>query len=191
MSDAYYHTKDSVDEYIQLADGIDGKKLIAQLKPHISKGARILELGSGPGKDYELLSADYTVTGSDLSAEFLTLLQTKYPDGEFLNLNAATLATDQTFDVVYSNKVLQHVTDDELAQSINRQHQLLSENGVICHSFWKGEGSEEFKGMYVNYQTQQSLRDIINGKFDVILLNEYAEFEAGDSLLLIARKVSA
>lgn len=110
------------------------------------------------------------------------------PTGEFLELDAVTLKTDRKFDGIYSNKVLQHLKDEELAESIKRQFELLNANGVICHSFWKGEGDEVFKGLFVNYHKEEGLTDLFNEYFEVLLIEAYKEFEEGDSLLLIGKK---
>ncbi len=188
MRSEYYHTKDSVEEYINMAKDVDGGELIEILNEHIFKGASILELGSGPGSDYQILSQDYHVFGSDYSGEFLNHLRVKYPDGEFLHLDAITLKTEKKFDGVYSNKVLQHLSNEELKKSISQQFRILNNEGLVCHSFWKGEGDEMFKGMFVNYQTVASLRSFFEKKFNVLVLEEYKEFEEADSILIIAKK---
>lgn len=72
--------------------------------------------------------------------------------------------------------------------SIKRQHELLNEGGIICHSFWKGEGTEVFKGMFVNYHTENALKDYFKEYFEILLLESYMEFEEGDSVLLIGKK---
>ena len=190
MEDKYYHSKESVDEYISLSQGINGSNLILQLKDILPAGAKVLEIGSGPGSDYELLRETYDVVGSDLSEEFLTRLRQRFPDGEFAQLDASTLEVERTFDGIYANKVLHHLTDEELASSMQRQAELLAPGGIICLSFWKGEGSEVFKGMFVNYHSEEGIRSFLDGLFEVIILEEYEEFEAGDSLLLIARRAA-
>lgn len=147
-----------------------------------------MELGSGPGTDWEILNKDYQVVGSDNSTEFIRRLQTAHPEDQFLELDASSLDTTDRFQGIYSNKVLHHLKDEELLQSIEKQHAILKNEGIICHSFWKGEGSEIFKGLYVNYHTQASLRSFFEPHFEILLLKEYAEFEEGDSLLLIGRR---
>jgi ubiquinone/menaquinone biosynthesis C-methylase UbiE len=67
----YYDEIDNVREYIEMAEGYDGRELIEVLKQYLPKGASILELGMGPGKDLDLLSQTYQVTGSDNSQVFL------------------------------------------------------------------------------------------------------------------------
>ncbi len=188
MENEYYKTKDSVEEYIHLAKDVNGGALIEKLQHYLASGSKLLELGSGPGTDWEILSKKFDVTGSDFSQEFITHLQARHPQGTFLELNAAILETDIKFDGIYSNKVLHHLTDEELARSIQKQGDILNKGGVICHSFWKGEGSEIFKGMFVNYHNEGLLRKVFEPFFEIILLESYAEFEEGDSLLFIGRK---
>ncbi|MEZ5015428.1 MAG: class I SAM-dependent methyltransferase [Flavipsychrobacter sp.] len=188
MSSEYYHTKESVEEYIKLSEGYDGAYLIKELMPLLPIGSTVLELGSGSGKDIELLSQYYKVTGSDYSEEFLKVLKNRLPNVDFLHLNAATLVTDLCFNCIYSNKVLHHLKDEELTSSISRQHELLNRDGIVCHSFWKGEGSELFKGMFVNYHTKKELGSLFATKFNILHLEEYAEVEEGDSIFLIAQK---
>lgn len=189
MNDNYYHTKESVEEYIKLAEGVNGRQLIEKLKNYLSPKSLLLEIGSGPGTDFQILKNDYRVIGSDYSTEFLNRLKNTYEKDEFLHLDAITLKTDKKFDGIYSNKVLQHLTEEELKSSIQKQVDILKPNGIICHSFWKGEGSEVFKGLFVTYQTDESIRKLFKEFFEILLLNEYQEFDDGDSLLLIGKKI--
>lgn len=184
----YYNTKESVKEYIKLAQGINGGELIKKLKKILPSNSTLLEIGTGPGTDWNILNQEYNVTGSDNSNEFLSYLISKNPKGKFINLNAVTLITEDRFDGIYSNKVLHHLKDHELIDSIKRQHELLTSEGIICHSFWKGKGSEMFKGLFVNYHTQNSLKEFFEEYFEILIIDEYAEFEDGDSLLLIGKK---
>jgi len=55
-------------------------------------------------------------------------------------------------------------------------------------SLHKGAGDEVFKGLLVNYQTDKSLRILFENYFEILLLEEYNEFEDGDSLLLFGKK---
>lgn len=188
MEEDYYHTKTSVKEYIAAAEGIDGSEHINRLKEFLPMGSKVLELGTGPGKDWVILQNSYSVLGSDYSKEFLTYLSATYPEGRFIELDAATLNLDDQFNGVYSNKVLHHLKDSELRASIKRQCELLEPEGVVCHSFWKGEGSEVFKGLFVNYHTAFELKELFGIHYEILLLESYAEFEDGDSILLIAKK---
>lgn len=188
---AYYHTPESVKEYIALAAEVNGQEHINQLKHYLKSGSSLLELGSGPGKDWAILNEDYRVTGSDYSQEFIKHLENTYPQETFLQLDASTLEVASTFQAIYSNKVLHHLTDKQLEKSFQLQHKTLGEKGIICHTFWKGEGDETFKGMYVNYHTEEEVKALVEPLFDILVLESYAEFDKGDSFILIARKKRA
>lgn len=188
MKGEYYKTKESVDEYIKLAEGINGSELIKKLNQTLPLNSNILELGSGPGTDWEILNQFHTVTGSDNSSEFLNHLTTKYPHDEFLNLDAVSINTDKQFDCIYSNKVLHHLNDVELKDSIKRQSEILKVNGVISHSFWKGKDFEIFKGLHVNYHEEEDLKIIFEKYFEIISITKYQEFDEGDSILLVGKK---
>ena len=80
------------------------------------------------------------------------------------------------------------MANQDLKASIKRQYQILNPNGVICHSFWKGEGTEDFKGMFVNYHEVADLSEFFNSHFEILLLEAYKEFDDGDSIVLIAKR---
>ena len=158
MSGGYYHTEESVKQYIELARDVSGARIIEKLKAYLPEGSKVLELGSGPGTDYDLLNNHYKTVGSDNSKVFLNHLKTKYPNGDFLELDAVTIKTGNTFDGIYSNKVMHHLEDNAFIESIKRQYEVLNPDGIMCHTFWKGTGSEIFKGLFVNYHTSESLK---------------------------------
>ena len=188
MEGKYYKTKESVDEYIELAKNVNGKQLIEKLEQVLQPNSVLLEIGSGPGTDWKILNKSYNVIGSDNSAEFLKHLIAENKQGKFLELDAVTLITDKKFDGIYSNKVMHHLNDNELADSIKKQYEILNPNGIICHSFWKGEGSEIFKGLFVNYHNKRRLEEFYENYFELLSIENYNEFDDEDSLLLIGRK---
>ena len=71
----YYDREENVQEYIQMADGYDGKALIDRLWRFLPDGSTVLEIGMGPGKDLDILREKYVVTGSDSSDVFLEFIQ--------------------------------------------------------------------------------------------------------------------
>ena len=188
MNGEYYHTSESVEEYIKLAKDLSGIQLIEQLKMVLPPHSSLLEIGSGPGKDWNILNQSFNTTGSDYSNEFLKHLMSTNPNDHFLELDASKLTTDQKFDGIYSNKVLHHLKELELTNSVKRQSKILNEDGIICHSFWKGQGTEIFKGLFVNYHSESSLRGFFGKYFEILSIESYEEFEKDDSLLLIGKK---
>lgn len=190
MEGDYYKTKESVAEYVRLAKDVDGHELIEKLKAILPVKSKVLELGSGPGSDWRILQKHYQSTGSDNSPEFLEHLQTQNPKGEFLLLDAVSLATDEKFDAIYANKVMHHLSDSDLKVSLKRQSEILHSQGLVCHSYWKGKGSEIFKGLFVNYHTKAGLHEVYQDSFEIISIQAYEEFEEGDSLLVLAKRKS-
>jgi len=191
MTDKFYHTKETVEQYIKMAEGYDGQELIEKLKKFLPVNSTILEIGMGPGKDLKILNEFYQVTGSDLSPEFIDLVREEFSDLDLLNLNAITLETNQIFDGIYSNKVLHHLKDVELRTSIKNQLRILNQNGVVCHSFWKGDKIEEMNGLLFYYHTEDELEELFANKFKIVLLETYQELEEDDSIFLIGVKKAA
>ena len=77
----YYDDEKNARDYIEMAEGYDGRELIEVLKGYLPDGASLLELGMGPGVDLELLSKSYQVTGSDNAQAFLDIYRQKKPQG--------------------------------------------------------------------------------------------------------------
>jgi SAM-dependent methyltransferase len=184
----YYDDPANVDNYIKIAAGFDGRELISLLGGHLPIGSRVLELGMGPGKDLDILSNSYAATGSDMSRAFIDRYRMQNPDADLLRLDALTLDTDRQFDAIYSNKVLHHLDPANLKQSFAAQADRLTPGGLVLHSFWRGDGAETCKGMTTyNYQ-MATLEEQLSGKFHPISINYYAEMDADDSIVVLARK---
>lgn len=188
-----YDDPEGVKTYIRMCEEYDGSQLYQALRKHLPDNSTLLELGSGPGLDIEYLKQHYSVTGSDLSDEFLKVCKQKNPEILFIKLDAlnleSTLGKDQKFDCIYSNKVLHHLTEEELQQSLKQQVKLLAPNGLIAHSFWLGEENQQISGMLFTYYKKDDLLDVISEQFEILSTLSYAEFEEDDSLFVIAKMI--
>ena len=49
----YYDSRDGVAEYIETAEGFDGRELVDVLKTYLKDGSTVLELGMGPGRTWK------------------------------------------------------------------------------------------------------------------------------------------
>lgn len=184
----YFDDEKNVDDYIHMAEGYDGAELIARLRAHLPDGARVLELGMGPGTDLLMLGEHFQVTGSDTSTVFLDRFRVQRPDADLLQLDAATLDTDRTFDCIYSNKVLHHLTKAQLRASFQRQAQVLNPKGIALHSFWHGDNEEEHHGLRFVYYTIPIIEAMITDAYDLIEAERYTEMDADDSFYIVIRK---
>ena len=184
---SFFHDAKNVQDYIKMCEGYDGRWLIEKLKKHLPEGSSLLELGMGPGTDLDILRETYKVTGSDYSQVFLQLYREKHPRADLLMLDAVTLNTDRQFDCIYSNKVLQHLSRDEFKQSITRQKDLLSEEGILFHSLWHGSKEEEMEGLLFVYYTEDEVSAIVDGDYEILEMVRYKEMEDDDSFYIILK----
>ncbi|MHA1125401.1 MAG: methyltransferase domain-containing protein [Candidatus Heimdallarchaeota archaeon] len=184
----YYDDKNNVDNYIANNLGYDGSELINILRIHLPQKSKVLEIGMGPGKDFETLKKDFIVTGSDKSEIFLNKYKKMNHDSDVILLDAVTLETDRLFDCIYSNKVLHLLTKDDLNKSLKRQSEILLDNGLIFHTFWDGEEDETYEKMFMVYYDIDRLTLQFESYFKIIEIKHYTEFEDDDSIYVIARK---
>ena len=183
----FFDTEKGVDQYINLADGYDGAELIKILQEFLPEKSSVLELGMGLGKDLDILGKYFKVTGSDNSQIFLDRYKKENPNVDLLKLDAVTLSTEKTFDCIYSNKVLHHITREDLKKSFQRQKNILTPNGIAFHSFWKGDEDENFDGLLFTKYQIDGLKEIIGDLFDILRIETYTEMEKDDSLYVILR----
>jgi trans-aconitate methyltransferase len=181
-----YDTDDGVDQYVAMCAGADGRAHVDRLKDLLPEGAQVLELGMGPGTDFDLLRRYFSVLGTDTSFVFLERYQDKHPGADLLELDA------RTFDGIYSNKVLHHLTRAELDQSFRRQLDRLLPGAVALHTFWYGNSApEEIGGMPFTYHTEDSLQAVLPDGLNVESVRRYRELEDDDSIELVVRKPRA
>ena len=184
----YFDEPENVDKYIRMAEGYDGRELIAVLSVHLPPGSTVLELGMGPGKDLDLLAQTYTVTGSDSSRLFLKLYRERHPGADLILLDATSIETGRRFDCIYSNKVLHHLSRSDLQRSFARQQSVLNDGGLVLHSFWYGDGEQEHGGLRFVYYAEDELLNAVRPGFEVLAVERYNEIEEGDSFYALLRK---
>lgn len=184
----FFDNEKNVEDYIKMAEGYDGHDLIPILRKHLHDGSSVLELGMGPGKDFELLSAHFQITGSDSSYVFLDRFQKTHPDADLLLIDAATLDTKCKFDGIYSNKVLIHLTKSEVKASFRRQAEVLKDGGIAFHTVWYGDVEEEYNGLHFIYYTPETLTELIGESFEIIETSVFSEMEEADSFYILLRK---
>ena len=111
-------------------------------------------------------------------------------------LFGCTIFTSSSVDAVFAGNnedmcttnTLHHLTNKELEISITRQSEIMNTKGIICHSFWAGEGSETYNGLFVNYHTMKELKRLFATCFEIQIMERYKEFETNDSIFLIGVK---
>ena len=182
----FYNDPLKVDEYEKMCDEYDGTELYHVLDNHLTKGSSFLELGSGPGNDISYFKSKYNVTGSDLSQEFISRCRRRFKDVPFKKLDAVLIETKQTFDCIFSNKVLHHLGRDNLDTSLKRQQQVIKPKGIFAHTFLLGDKEFTMEGMLFIFYNRDELLSLVSKYFTILETYEYREFEEGDSIFIIA-----
>lgn len=136
-----------------------------QLNPHLhifldalAPGARILELGTGSGRDAALMLArgfavDATDASPELAAEAGARLGRPVRLLRFDELDAAA-----AYDAVWACACLLHAPAAQLTDALRRIHAALRPGGLVTASFkaGTGEGRDRF-GRYYNYPDRDTL----------------------------------
>lgn len=184
---SYYEDKKNVEAYVKMAEGYDGSEFVPILRRYLPDGASILELGIGPGVDMDILSEYFTVTGSDYSQVFLDRYRQTHPEADLVQLDAAIMSINRKFDAIYSNKVLHHLTRGELQQSFQKQLALLNLGGILFHTFWAGDKTEEMAGLRFEYYTEETLTQLLQ-EGTVVEMKRFSEMDSDDSFYCVVQK---
>lgn len=186
-AETIYDTTDGVEEYAAMAEGYDGRTHVARLAQLLPPGADVLELGMGPGVDLDLLAKTFTVVGSDQSQAFLDRYARIRPGTELLKLDAVTIDTDRRFDAIYSNKVLHHLTTEELRRSFKRQAEVLRPGGLLLHGIWAGTSSEDHAGLHDQRYMPETIKAVVPASLEIAECRFYREMDNDDSLRIVLR----
>ncbi len=81
-----------------------------------------------------------------------------------------------------------HLTRQELRRSLRRQAEVLTDRGVLLHSFWYGDQEEEFSGLRFVQYTEASFAEVVGPEFEIVEAERYAEMEESDSIYFVLRK---
>jgi len=187
----FYNDPVKVDEYEKMCDEYDGTELYKVLVKHLAGNSTLLELGSGPGNDINYLLEKYIVTGSDLSDEFILRCKKKYKDVPFVKLDAVSIKINKVFDCVFSNKVLHHLTHEDLKKSFKQQQKVLVRDGIFAHTFWLGDKEFTMEGMLFVFHNRENLIKLVSEFFTILETYDYKEFEEGDSIFIVAKNDKA
>ncbi|RKX33048.1 MAG: trans-aconitate 2-methyltransferase [Verrucomicrobia bacterium] len=94
---------------------------------------RVIDIGCGPGNSTRVLGDRFTsaeITGLDSSPEMIEKAKTAFPGGAWICGDAATHKYEGSYDVIYSNAVLQWIPNQEVL--IERLVDHLSPNGILA-----------------------------------------------------------
>lgn len=111
------------------------------------KGKKILDAGSGSGRDVEYFLEDgFDVTGIDISQGQIKEAKKRVPKGKFLKQDfRKTKFKDNSLDGIWCMGGFVHLPKAEIKKALNEFKRILSENGILYLSLKKGKGSKVIK----------------------------------------------
>jgi len=115
--------------------------LVDDLLSLVAPGSRVLELGSGPGRDADALEeAGLRVDRTDGAASFVALQHVAGHTVRLLDVRESTFGGP--YDAVFANAVLLHVPRSRLRSVLRTALAATRPDGVIAASFTEGDGDE-------------------------------------------------
>jgi len=186
-SKRFFDVEENVEKYIEMYEGMDERFLIDVLKKHLKPNSTVLELGMGQGRDLDILNETFRATGSDYSQIFLDIYRKNNPNSNLLLLNAETLETNKRFDAIFSNKVLHHLSKENLQKSIVRQQQLLNKNGILFHTFWEGSELTKFQDLSFQKYRKEEIVKMFSNDYEVLEIESYEEMIENDSIYTVLK----
>ena len=115
------------------------QKALQRLVDTLPPGGRVLEIGSGPGRDADVLeSLGLTVRRTDATQAFVDLMAERGKRAELLNVVTDELGGP--YDGVLAMGVLIHVDRDQTDAVLRKIHTALRPSGAFLAAMRKGEG---------------------------------------------------
>lgn len=167
--------KGNLENYVD--DKIKNKKILIDLIKKYAEGNKLIESGSGTGVLSTYMSSlGYDVTGIDIDEDILSLskkIATKYNSKQkprFISKSIFELDYEKnSFDVSFSNGVLEHFSDEEIINTLQQQMNIAKI--VIFGIPTKYFNQEEAMYGDERYMSYIFWRNLIN-KADGIILDE-------------------
>ena len=151
---------------------------------------RVLEIGSGPGRDADLLEGrGLHVQRSDATRAFADRLRSRGHAVLDLDVRRDPLPAD--LDGVLANAVLLHLQREELASALQRIRAALAPGGVLAFSMKEGDGEEWSTAKLgrprrFTYWRADALRAAVTGAGFTVLSLERAAGRSDDWLQVLA-----
>lgn len=137
------------------------------------KNPKILDLGCGDGRACAIWNEIGPTTGFDLSVSAMEIARQRYPFIEFHSGNAvATDFEDDTFDVIISQEVLEHIEVQE--DYINECYRLLKPGGFMIlttpnkYYFDRRNGGNYSNQPIENILLPKTLKAMLSKQFKIV-----------------------
>ena len=148
----------------------DMTALYGFFEKYLEKGAAILDLGCGAGRDAKyFLDKGYAVTAVDGSAE-LCRIAAEHAGIPVRCMLFEELDYDRQFDGIWACASLLHVEKEKLPELLAKIRDALKPGGVLYCSFKYGDFCGERNGRYFTNLDENGLEELIGGIAGLSLL---------------------
>ncbi len=102
-------------------------------------------------------------------------------------IDAQTLEINETFDCIYSSKVLNSLNYEQLVSSFKKQATILNNPGYVVHTMWCGDPNLD-----ASFYSYDEILKLVTRDFKIIEILKYKEADfidaEYDSVLIFAQK---
>jgi len=153
----------NAESYFKATRDADLSALYERFTRRLPEGARILDAGSGSGRDtLAFLRRGYAVSAFD-SSPALCELSTRLTSVRTRVLRFQELEDEEEYDGIWACASLLHVPEAELPDAIARLVRALKPGGVLYMSFKHGTGERVTEdGRFFTDMTDSRLRRVLN-----------------------------
>ena len=169
--------------------------LYAKFESRLAKGARILDLGCGSGRDSRyFLREGYQVEAVD-GSQALCDHASEYIGQEARCLLFEDLDYTEEFDAVWACASLLHVSKAELPAIIQKVHAALKPGGILFTCFKYGNHEYTKDGRFFNNYNEETVKSIINPEtgfetLDIFITGDVREDREDERWVnVVARKI--
>lgn len=165
MSSIGYYDQNAEAFYARTIN-VDVSSLYSKFLPHLKKPCHILDLGCGAGRDALYFKEQgFQVTAVDGSEE-LVAIASEVIGQEAIHLLFEEISYVDTFDAIWANASLLHVSFDALRATLENLHHALKKDGIFYASFKYGDSMRETEGRVFSDFNETSILPHLEGLFD-------------------------
>jgi len=161
MNSIDYYNNNS-DAFVQATINITLGDLHRMFLAYIPSGGKILDAGSGPGRDTKLYSSmGYEVFAMDGSEAMIAYCK-QWIGEKAVCATFETFQTEEQFDGIWASASFLHVKEKDMVGTIERFLGFLKPGGVFYLSYKLGDHSYEKDGRHFTCYTEGTLRVLMS-----------------------------
>ncbi|MCI5052771.1 MAG: class I SAM-dependent methyltransferase [Simkaniaceae bacterium] len=162
----YY--EENAQKFYERTINFDMKERYATFEPHLPKSAKILEVGSGAGRDAKYFSERaHDVTAIDPSPSMVAFTS-KELGKPALEMRVQEIEFDGEFDAIWCSASLLHISYEEHRSVYEKLYRALRPSGVLYANYKYGDTHRNVKGRDFYDMDESKILPYLEGLFTPI-----------------------